>query len=282
MDRRVKRYRSSSGSSALLPLLFASALGLPSVAVGAEDPETVRLRNFREQYERAGRAYRDQDYAAAIPLLRAAYALEPAPQILFNIGQAHRKLEQFGEARAYFELYRALAPALTTQMTTQLDELVIEMREKEKTAREPQVVEKTKLLYVQQEKPLPKWLMPAGIGVGVAGLLGIGAGAGLLAVHGRCANSPIPPMLECTTVYNTDIAGKVLTVAGSVMLVGGVVMFGLSFKKPARPAVVREMANPPPVEELPSVQVLLPIARPDAEPPPAGWNSDGTKIHKKP
>lgn len=247
----------------------------------AEDPEAARLRNFREQYERAGRAYAERDYAAAIPLLRAAFAIEPVPQILFNIGQAHRKLEQYGEARAYFELYRSLAPDVTREQTEQIDELVTEMREKQQIAQTPQIVEKTKLLYVQQEKPLPTWLRPVGATMGVAGLLTLGGGAALLALNGRCANAPVAPSLECTQVYNTDIAGKVLTSAGAVLLVGGVVMFGLSFKKPARPAV-REVANPPPIDELPSVQVLLPIARPDSEPPPAGWNPDGTKAPRKP
>lgn len=282
MTRRPERSRLSSGSSRLLALAFAGALSIPAGrAWAAEDPESTRLRNFRDQYERAGRAYAAKDYAAAIPLLRAAFACEPVPQILFNIGQAHRKLEQYGEARAYFELYRSLAKDLTPQLTVQVDEMVVEMREKEQVALTPQVVEKTKLLYVQQEKPLPTWLRPVGITTGIAGLLTVGGGAALLALNGRCANAPLAPSLECTQVYNTDVAGKVLTSAGVVMLVGGVVMFGLSFKKPARPAV-REMANPPPSDELPSVQVLLPIARPDAEPPPAGWNPDGTKVHRKP
>ena len=250
----------------------------------AEDQEAARQRSFREQYEVAGRAYHAKDYNAAIPALRAAFAIEQVPQILFNIGQAHRKLEQYGEARAYFELYRSMVKDLTPELAQQLDENIIEMRHMERERLTPQVIEKTKLLYVQQEKPLPKWLRPAGLGLGLTGIAALGAGGALLGIDGSCASAVQPPMLECAQLYNTGVAGKVLVAAGSVALVGGVVMFALSFKKPAR-AAVREMSALPKSEELPDMpsmqQLLLPIARPDSEPPPAGWNYDGTRTKPK-
>jgi hypothetical protein len=274
VDRRLTSIRSIFGSSALALLL----LGSVSARAATEDPEVTRQRAFREAYERAGQAYAAKDYAAAIPALQAAFAIEPVPQILFNIAQAHRKLEQWGAARAYFELYRAVSKDLAPEAATELNDTIVEMRGKERELLTPQSVEKTKLLYVQQEKPLPAWLRPTGLAAGLLGLGTLGAGAALLGIDGLCANSPTPPALECTQVYATGTAGKVLTGIGSVVLIGGIVMFSLSFKKPARPAV-REAEAPRKNEEL--APLLKPIAIPTSEPPPKGWNEDGTRAPQR-
>lgn len=252
----------------LVGLIGATELIATPPAFAEDAASLARQRAFREQYERAGRCYAAKDYAGAIPALQAAFAIQPVPQILFNIAQAYRKLGSFGSARVYFELYRSMSPDLSPEVSQQVDVYLRELAEQEQKARTPQIVEKTKLLYVQQEKPLPRWLRPFGA---VSGLLGVGslaAGVSLLALNGRCTSPPVAPILECEQVYNTQTPGTALTAVGAGLFVLGVVTFGVSFKRPSRPAV-QEVA--PESELLPSLPMLTPKVDPSVEPRPAGY-----------
>jgi hypothetical protein len=266
-----------SSIAALLVLL----LGL-SARARAEDPEAARLAKFREEYDRAGKAYNAKDYAVAIPSLQRAYAIQPLPALLFNIAQAHRKLEHFGPARVYFELYRSTAPDLTPEKTDVVERSIREMEEREKererAARTTQVIEKTRTLYVQvqSEKPPPRWLRPLGLVTGIAGFGLVLSGATFLGLDGRCRSPAMPPALECAQVYNTSTLGAVLTSVGGGALILGTVTFGLSLRRPARPVLKPQEA--PPSDLMPVLPLeMTSTATPDVEPPPAGWNSDGSR-----
>lgn len=219
-------------------------------AAEREEDENTRAQRFKELYESAGRAYGSGDYTAAIPSLQAAYALQPLPPLLFNIGQAYRKLEMWTEARVYLELYRHVHLDMPRDRAASLDDLVIEAREKERLAHTPQVIEKTRLLYVAQEKPLPKWLRPLGVTAGVLGLGAVGVGGWMLGIHGTCPQDPVPPALACEQVYSTQAPGIGVLAAGGAAMIVGTVMFSLSFRKPARPVVQQ---TPPAQDFLPSL-----------------------------
>lgn len=255
-----------------------------------EQSEGERAQRFKIQYAQAGKAYAAGDFAAAIPALQAAYAIQPLPPLLFNIAQAYRRMEQWNSARVYFELYRHVDLNMPRETSLSIDTFVAEAREKEILAYTPKVVEKTKLLYVQQEKPLPRWLRPFGITTGVLGLGAIGAGAGLLGIHGRCVQDAVAPSLECEQIYQTRTPGIALVATGGVMLALGVVTFSLSFIKPAKPVVA---ASAPPDLFLPTIDkvvvpktssakdgsgiqpvhrpvLIVPPSPPAVEPPPTG------------
>lgn len=260
--------RSTCGTSAatLRRLLIATwLLAAPGQALAGEP---APAGSFRELYERAGRLYAAKDYTAAIPVLHAAYAVQPVPQLLFNIAQAYRRLEQWSSARVYFEMYRTLLPNPTPETLAPLDRSLSEVREREQAERRPQIIEKTRTLVVQTEKPVPRWLRPLGI---TSGLLGLGlaaAGGTLLGLHGSCASPAIEPALACDQLYNTQTLGIGLTAAGAGVLLVGVVTLSLSFRKPQRP-------TPRVEDDLPSFQNML-LGAQEPEPPPAGWYSDGT------
>ena len=55
--------------------------------------------------QRAGAAFADSRYDEAIAYLTASYARQPAPAILFNIGQAHRKAGHTAEALQVYERF---------------------------------------------------------------------------------------------------------------------------------------------------------------------------------
>lgn len=286
--------RPTSGSRSLaLGLLLIGSGVLAAGSARAEEDEAARQRRFREQYDRASRAYGARDYAAAIPDLQGAFAIQPVPQILFNIAQAYRRLEQYGSARVYFELYRSIEKDLAPERAAVLERAIAEVEERARKATAPQVIEKTKLVYVRTEKPLPRWLRPVGATAGILGLGLLAGGATFLGLNGRCFEPPVAPSLECEQVYTTATPGIALTAVGGGMLLFGAVTFGLSFKRPAKPTVVPESGpgfgndltlpmlpetpgaesgtEPPPGRSRTEAQPTAP----EVEPPPSGWGANG-------
>lgn len=231
---------------------------------------------FREQYQRAGKLYAAKDYAAAIPALLSAYSIQPVPQLLFNIGQAYRRLEQWSSARVYFDLYRTLSPDMQPTALSDLEQLILEIKEREQAERRPEIREKTRTLLIREEKPLPRWLRPLGIVGGGAGAGLIIVGGALLGIDGQCSGSVPAPILECPQVFSSKTPGAALTAAGAGLLIAGAVTFGLSLRKPARPQ--RRVMD----DERMDVPLLLPGPSPTGEPPPAGWNSDGSPSEPPP
>lgn len=214
--------------------------------------EVDRQRTFREQYALAESAYNDRDYATAVERLRAVFAIEPVPLILFNLGQAYRKLGAYSDARVYYELYRSTARNLPPEEAAVVERHIVEMREREQAAQTPKVVEKTKLFYLQSEKPPPRWMFPVGLSAGLLGLGGVAGGATLLALHGRCSTPAEAPALECSQLYNTRLPGAMFAVAGGSLVVMGVVLITLSARRPTKPVLTE-------TKVLPSEDALLPL-----------------------
>ncbi len=251
-----------AGLLALVLILVGGALP----AAHADPAEDEKERLFRAQYDQAESDYNARNYQAAVPRLQAAFAIEPLPQILFNIAQAYRKLFLYSDARVYYELYRSTVKDIPQAEQASLERHIAEMRELERAAQTPKVIEKTKFLLLRSEKPPPRWLRPVGLAAGLTGLGGLAGGIALLALHGTCTGPAVAPALECDQVYNTRLPGAVVAVAGGGLVVLGVTLIALSAKRPARPVLTE-------TQELPSEDGLLPVlpTRPAAgrEPPPA-------------
>jgi len=246
-------------------LAWLLTLGEPAT-VRAEPTELERQRAFREQYSLAESAYNNREYATAVERLRAAFAIEPVPLILFNLGQAYRKLDAYSDARVYYELYQSTARGLPAVEATTVERHIADMRERERAAQTPKVVEKTKLLLLQSEKPPPRWMFPVGLSAGLLGLGGVASGAALLALNGRCSIPAEAPALECSQLYNTRLPGAMFAVAGGSLVVMGVVFITLSARRPTRPVLTETRV-------LPSEDALLPLSQSSADAagkPPAG------------
>ena len=231
---------------------------------------------FRQQYDLAEKYYTAKDYSAAVPRLQAAFAIEPVPQILFNIAQAYRKLFLYSDARVYYELYRSTAN-LPPEEAAVVDKHIGEMREAERATQTPKVVEKTKLFYLQSEKPPPRWLRPVGISAGVLGVGGLAGGITLLALHGSCVSPAIAPSLECSQVYNTRLPGSLIAVAGGSLAVFSIVLITLSARKPKGPVITETRVVP---NEDGLIPLLKSGARPETEPPPAPLRGNRSSLSK--
>ena len=265
--------RTRGCSSLLLGLCFLLMASRTAAAAGAQDEAA-----FREQYLRASKLYAAKDYAAAIPALQAAYAIQPAPQLLYNIGQAFRRLRQWASARVYFEMYAALARELSAKDRQALQQTLDDVRSLELAERKPEVevIEKTRTLVIQEEKPLPRWLRPLGITAGAIGLGMATTGAVFLGLDGRCTQPAEPPATQCATVYNSQTPGIALTTAGVGLLALGLVTFGISFRRPSRTQKAVEK------DGSLELQILLPGAPIADEPPPLGWLPDGSPVEPPP
>ncbi len=98
--------------SALVLLLAASAAPADATALA----------------ERSMREYRAGQFQAALADAERAYALLPAPTLLFNEGLCFRALRRWADARTAFELYVAAAPRASNR--AQAAALVAEMEKR--------------------------------------------------------------------------------------------------------------------------------------------------------
>lgn len=76
-----------------------------STLVFADEPGSNQEAAFNEKKNRGTQFYNERKYEAAIPLFQAAYTLNPDPLLLYNLGQAHRKLNRNIEALNYFRFF---------------------------------------------------------------------------------------------------------------------------------------------------------------------------------
>ncbi len=79
------------------------------VAVSSAADADSAQRRARAENRRAMSKYDAGDYEAALTSFKRAYDIFPEPKILFNVAQAHRKLEQWAPA---LDQYRAYLDAL--------------------------------------------------------------------------------------------------------------------------------------------------------------------------
>ena len=101
----------------------AAAIGLVSLPASAAPPRKV-LHNdaAREHFAAAKDAFDRDDYAAAIPELKAAYAIEPNPMLLYSWAQAERLN---GDCKRAIELYGRFIDTEPSEESKQLAEVNI-------------------------------------------------------------------------------------------------------------------------------------------------------------
>jgi tetratricopeptide (TPR) repeat protein len=85
-------------------------------SVAAAEPPEERARSLAAE---GRKAFEAEDYALAIERYEAAYQLKPAPGLLFNIGQCHRKAGRYDEALGYFRRYLDSMPPQSQAKVTE-------------------------------------------------------------------------------------------------------------------------------------------------------------------
>lgn len=117
----------------------------PAALLGKEDG--------RQHFEAGRRAYVAGRFDAAIGEFELAYEIDRLPELLYNIGQAHRKAGRLAEALRFFEQYRAQRTDFSPAERTEVEQAIGELRAQAQPPPPPLPPPKT--IYVdQQEVPL--------------------------------------------------------------------------------------------------------------------------------
>lgn len=88
----------------------SSAGATASTATTPAPPPPPEDAPMRAHYDYARSMFARQDYPAAAAAMERAYAREPKPMLLFNVGQAYRKAARYPEAVKAYERFLEIAP----------------------------------------------------------------------------------------------------------------------------------------------------------------------------
>ena len=238
--RRAKIAEESQPTATTAPLA-TPVLVVPTESADIPEPPPAALDEsvlFRDRYELAVSKYNAGDFAAAAQEFEAAYNLKPVPRLLFNIAQAHRKQDHLTESISYFERYLEADPQIKPEVRAEVLAYRAELKAKKAALASAQ--QKSKVVVIAAERPIPRAYLPVGISAGLVGLSALGTGVAFLSLNGRCADAPVEPALECDRLYNTFTPGVALTAVGGSLVVIGSVLLTLSLRRPGatKPSVV--------------------------------------------
>ena len=237
----------------VLALVIAGSLA--GVAV-ADDSGKDRKARAAALVDDATTAQAAGDYATAIAKLHEAYELIPHPDLLFNLGQAHRLAGEPWDALDEYERYLAVEPKGSLAKAARQHVAALKKQLAGQTRPvappppivapppTPAVVEPTPTAPAIVEPPpppprrhadVPGWRRPVALGVAITGLAAIGAGAyfGLearrlddeLSTHaGPWTDADLAKQDQGKSAETRAIIGLA---AGGALVVSGVVLFAL-------------------------------------------------------
>jgi tetratricopeptide (TPR) repeat protein len=238
--------------------LLALLIGAAAPRIGHADSGDAK--DMKARYERAVALYKSGQYEKAIEEFQAVYEMRPAPILLFNLAQAHRKAGHKEKALDLYERFKRENTEGDSKLTKETEQYITELRvavemdkaaEKEaaeKAAAEKAAAEKLAAeqaaLFRKKHGPMRplnigKW---AAAGAGVALVI---IGGVLIGLDGRpvCpADMPqLPGQTLCPMELDTKNAGIGTMVVGVAALGGSAAMFVLDYKQmreaPRAPAV---------------------------------------------
>lgn len=89
-------------SAALVAVLLATTLGLPSRADAQSEEELARARAL---FVEGQAAYDAGDFQVAAAKMREAYDLTHSPELAFNVARVYERMSEYAEAIRYFRIY---------------------------------------------------------------------------------------------------------------------------------------------------------------------------------
>ena len=211
------------------------------VASPAAADESPQPSEFDSLVAKGGELFQAGKYAEARAAWEKAYAIDPNPRLLFNIGSTYRREGDLDQALRHYRRYLELAPA-DAPYRAMAEEAILNL--------EIQIDARTK--KAEPEKPAPPPAAPpvergngavylrwSGIGLGVLGLVSVSVGIfqGLEARDLETRLDSLPAGTEWTRELQDDydrgqsletqaiafsIAGGVAVTVGAVLYVGGI------------------------------------------------------------
>jgi len=222
-----------------LTALVCIAAAAPTLARADEAADKARgklvWREGVKQYDLG-------DFDAAIKKFEEAYQIFPNPDILFNLGQAHRKTKSYDRAIHYFRTFLRYKPAAPNRDV--VESLIAELEgliaaEKASNERPPDTVHAppppaapTPAAAAPAPAPTetPRWYKDTlGMTLAGAGLIALGVGTGFL-IHGGGLSSDAEGTRDEQAAQDLhdsaktfQLAGGITMVAGAALLTGGIV-----------------------------------------------------------
>ncbi len=232
-------------------LLAPAAAGATTGASGATAaPAGAETETFETLVGMATGKFKEKDYAGAVALFERAYAVQPEPAILFNIGRIYEEAQNAEAAIGYYEKFIAdenVEPKDQEKAVQRLQVLrtIVEIREKEKARTKPKPAEPAPVAEpnpVNQPQPVdqqPNDKKPAKPGrlMRPIGFTLVGTGAALViggAITGGLAKGQYNDFSNAKTLSDQEAAGARgrslartadgLFIAGSLIAVVGAVL----------------------------------------------------------
>jgi tetratricopeptide (TPR) repeat protein len=257
----------------------------PRAAIADEKPAEAKAASGdpKAHYERAVSLYNSGQYDKAIEEFQAVYELRPAPILLFNLAQAHRKAGHQAQALDLYERFLRENPAPDTskkaeneqylKLKSETEQYISELKtaieaEKaaadkaaadkaaadkaaaEKAAADKAAAEKARMLAAAEYRRKYGPRRPLNIAkwtVAGAGVAMVIAGSVLMALDGRpvCpANMPmVPGQILCPSELDTKLTGGLILGGGLLALSGAAVLFVFDYRQ-------LRAAGPPPMLAL--------------------------------
>lgn len=244
--------------SASLALGSSVALAAPAEAPAAETPEGTDTGSTDAQKDQAS-ALSDQaiakfqakDYEGAVALFEQAYAIDPAPNYLFNIGRVYEEAGNLEKAVEFYAKFVKLpgvdldSRGVALERLKVLRSILVETTEKppedkpEDKPEEPVVEPPPPEPVVDQDAQRKrKALRGAGfglLGVGAAALIGGGVAGGLAQSDNNKAGEVTDPadgvpLLDSS--QTKSLAANVLFGVGGAFVLTGVILVAVGFSKP--------------------------------------------------
>lgn len=211
-----------------LILVGLTGFGIVPTAQAQEEDSAQVARQVEDLNRQAAAEFRAGNFEEAIDLFEDAYALQPVPNLLYNIGRCYEQLEEWDEAIRYFERF-ITAPDVETQAREHAMEKVQSLREiKAAIARgeEPEPRDDDPIGPVDGPNRTPAF---AAIGGGLA-LVGGGVVMGLMASGNASQISDTDlsyddRLAARNSARTQGIVADVLYVSGAAVTLVGIYLF---------------------------------------------------------
>ena len=224
-----------------LTALVCIAAVAPSLARADEAADKARGKSV---WRKGVKQYDLGDFDAAIKKFEEAYQIFPNPDILFNLGQAHRKTKSYERAIHYFRTFLRYKPSapnrdVVEQLIAELEGLIA--AQKASNERPPDTVHTPPPSAppapvapspVAPAAPVeaPRWYQdPLGWTLAGAGLVAVGLGTAFLIHSGGLSSDAetnrdeqmAQDLHDSAKTY--QLAGGITLVAGAALVTGGIV-----------------------------------------------------------
>lgn len=227
-------------------LLVAVASSVPAHAEDEPSRNGPAVERAEQRAAQAFQAYERKDYPAAVALYLEAYEASPSADMLYNVARIYdTKLGDRPLAMTFYRRYIADPGAIADRIKLANARLV-ELREAEiavdtgadQNARAPGQPRSYDGAAAAPPPEQPGWstLRWAGVGVGAAGVIGVGVGAvfGIQAMSGASTASDLCEGNACSSQRGVDAANDASSdasianvgfIAGGLLLATGTVLF---------------------------------------------------------